>query len=1147
MKLVQSDLVASSANGQRYQQLVLLCILSSLFFLPPSTTLAVTFTNLHLFENTNNGANPRAALVQATDKNFYGTTFYGGINGNGTVFKITPDGAFTLLHAFTGASDGSYPYASLIQASDGNFYGTCSSGGAHNGGVVFAMTSGGALTVVHSFAGGNDGAYPFGSLIQGNDGNFYGTTESGGSHDQGVVFKMTAAGAVTTLHAFGGGTGIGAYPYAGLVQGSDGNFYGTAYAGGVSNYGTIFKITAAGTLTVLHSFTNGIDGSYPYANLIQGSDGNFYGTAFAGGNANGGTVFKVSSDGTFTTLHLFNGGNAGDQPNASLIQATDGNFYGTTSDGDFGAIFKMSAAGTLTVLHSFNYDTDGSSPSTLIIGNDGSLYGTTYIGGFVQQFYPVGSGTVFKYAANLQVQPPPPPPSLTITPLRVTLQQANVAPTDAIDAPIVPFADTNLLAQASTPLGMGVVADGVTPVLFNITGTSGNYTLAITNNATNLNAIFYTNLFVLQNGAWVNTTNITIPDGPNGMGTNWVYLQGLDWGQFVAPPSYQPIKGTMSVNSTALSYTTNIVFEIRPPPIVLVHGYNANASSWTASFTNVLTALRPPNFVVAINYATANDENTTDTLDDLAHVLDGVLTVQEASFTNWAFTRYDIVGHSQGGVLARMLCQNLPSGKAAFSSLPVVSEKNYYRGRFRRIITIGSPHNGSVFLYYLLTLENSWNPFFSTLIPWKIGKLAQPKFNPFGSQIAEINNPNIKVDPRIKFICIQTTLYSGRPPIPLPGLIPVPAYDFTGLNIGDLDTLKLLFPNGTDGAVDFESQGAGIGTKDIYISSPDIAHANDPWLFAVPDEQSQTTFPLVAQTIIGLLNGPASSFGPFILPSQLPYSEMDLINSLVTPTITENLIAGISSLQDLSSYNFSFTQPSGVPQGGQITWYAQVFGSNGISSDNISWIVNSNNPSDVTLTVTNPTAGSVIIYATYAATNGVLVFATPVVVTTRPLGNVLSGIELLPSASSLEPGQAVPLEIWGDYTNGMRGRLFTQSSDAAYYSSDTNVAMVDTNGIVTLNSFGSAEITADYANFSAHATISSITPSIKDAGIGFNHTEGFQLWYFGTAGVTNIIEVSTNLVDWFPFSEVPNSNGFVQVYDSSWTNYPERFFHIMLP
>ena len=202
---------------------------------------AQSLTTLYSFAGSD-GALPEAGLVRGSDGNFYGTTYFGGTNGDGTVFKITPSGTLTTLYSFAG-SDGVDPVAGLVQGIDGNFYGTTYQGGANGEGAVFKITPSGTLTTLYGFAG-SDGEFPYAGLVQGSDGNFYGTTVFGGADcldlGCGTVFQITPSGTLTTLYNFAGSDGVA--PYAGLVQGSDGNFYGTTQQGGANNVGTVFRL-----------------------------------------------------------------------------------------------------------------------------------------------------------------------------------------------------------------------------------------------------------------------------------------------------------------------------------------------------------------------------------------------------------------------------------------------------------------------------------------------------------------------------------------------------------------------------------------------------------------------------------------------------------------------------------------------------------------------------------------------------------------------------------------------------------------------------------------------------------------------------------------------------------------------------------------
>jgi uncharacterized repeat protein (TIGR03803 family) len=379
-------------------------------------TTVVTFS-----ENT--GANPQffVSLVQGLDGNLYGTTtMYGGdgytaCGGCGGVFKVTPTGTLFVLYSFcvqTGCPDGRLPEAGMTLGSDGNFYGTTAYGGTYSScflgcGTVFRITSKGTLTTLHSFDG-TDGAYPVGALVQAADGNFYGTTAAGGhnfpNEQHGTVFKITAAGVLTTLHNFNGTDGE--MPYAGVIQGADGNLYGTTVGTGFcnSNCGTVFRITEAGALTVLHRF-NGADGELPYGGLVQAADGAFSGTTDFGGTSGLGTVFRITRGGTLTTLHSFDGTD-GSQPYVGLVHGTDGNLYGTTTEGggssSYGTAFRISPAGALSTLYSFSNQADGYLPNGLVQATNGNFFGTTYTGGAnvcgIQ-----GCGTVF--ALSLALRP----------------------------------------------------------------------------------------------------------------------------------------------------------------------------------------------------------------------------------------------------------------------------------------------------------------------------------------------------------------------------------------------------------------------------------------------------------------------------------------------------------------------------------------------------------------------------------------------------------------------------------------------------------------------------------------------------------------------------------------------------------------------
>lgn len=362
-----------------------------------------TFTSLASFNKTNGNEPNHTALIQATDGNLYGVTSYGGANGSGAVFRISPSGTLDAVYSFcslASCADGENPYTSLIQGSNGDLYGTTYSGGASNNGTLFKITTSGTLTTLYNFcslASCADGSGPEGQLAVDGAGNIYGTAYSGGASNFGTVFKFSTKGVLTTLHSFSGADGEN--PEGGLTAAS-GVFYGTAQYGGAKGDGTVFKITTAGVETTLHSFT-GSDGLNPKGWLVDVA-GTFYGTTPYGGANNEGSVFKMTAAGAVTTLYSFCSLAScadGASVTAGLMQATDGNLYGVTDSGGAngdGTAYELTLKGVLTTLHSFD-GTDGNGPQgTLLQDTNGDFYGITEFGGSS------GDGTVFSIATGLK-------------------------------------------------------------------------------------------------------------------------------------------------------------------------------------------------------------------------------------------------------------------------------------------------------------------------------------------------------------------------------------------------------------------------------------------------------------------------------------------------------------------------------------------------------------------------------------------------------------------------------------------------------------------------------------------------------------------------------------------------------------------------
>lgn len=359
------------------------------------------------------GANPYGGLVMDKKGNLYGTTYGGGTYIDGTIFKLSRTGSLTVLHSFNNdGMDGYFPYSGLVKDKKGNFYGTASNGGTYNCGAVFKFSPSGGETILFSFSsptGDADGCDPYAGLVIDGLGNLYGTTAVGGAYNNyGTVFELSASGNQTPLYSFAGPNGDGANPYAGVILDKQGNLYGTTTVGGVSDFGTVFKVSPSGEETVLYNFAGGTDGRNPYGALAKDGAGNLYGTTAYGdeyGNSGGGIVFELvysKKTQTYTEKVLYSFGSQSSDavhPFAGVIMDRNKNLYGTTRYGGAygnGTVFELvyskdTKKYSEKVLYSFTGGADGQGPyDGLIMDSQGNLYGTTWVGGAN------GWGTVFK-------------------------------------------------------------------------------------------------------------------------------------------------------------------------------------------------------------------------------------------------------------------------------------------------------------------------------------------------------------------------------------------------------------------------------------------------------------------------------------------------------------------------------------------------------------------------------------------------------------------------------------------------------------------------------------------------------------------------------------------------------------------------------
>lgn len=389
------------------------CLASVFLCFSAQLSSAQSFSVLDTFYGPN-GANPLYIVpIQGTNGNIYGTTTDGGTEncppplGCGITYEMSPSGLEKPLWKFTTDGTGGLPSAGLVQATDGNFYGTTTDGGANDCGTLFKMTPEGTVTTLYNFDC-ESASNPQTLLVEGLDGDLYGTTGE-------TIYKITTAGVFSIVYTFCDVCGTIFAPNN-LILALDGNFYGTASVGNSSNGGAVFKFSSGGTLTTLYNFcseANCADGKTPEAGLVQAADGNFYGTTMNGGANGDGTVFKITPGGKLTTLHSFNFRD-GANPSSALVYASDGNFYGTTQYGGAnydnganmgGTVFKISSAGVLKTLYNFCAAlscSDGENPwGGLLQDTNGDLYGETNYGGTTECVTLSGCGVIYQVSLDL--------------------------------------------------------------------------------------------------------------------------------------------------------------------------------------------------------------------------------------------------------------------------------------------------------------------------------------------------------------------------------------------------------------------------------------------------------------------------------------------------------------------------------------------------------------------------------------------------------------------------------------------------------------------------------------------------------------------------------------------------------------------------
>ncbi len=605
--------------------------------------------------------------------------------------------------------------------------------------------------------------------------------------------------------------------------------------------------------------------------------------------------------------------------------------------------------------------------------------------------------------------------------------------------------------------------------------------------------------------------------------SGFAYISGIKSEDVQFTPGSKELAITLSATQDGNpTPTATVSFRIRKPPIVLVHGYNSDSGAWYENnsltvpnaFLSALQTSFPPDFILPVEYGVDRNGNKPDdstnisgAFEYLAPLLDSQLRTYVENPTSlwhqaWAFTRYDIVGHSQGGVLVRMLCtgENPDPSNPHPSFKPFRSDNNGYRGRFHRVITLNSPHNGSTLLRYLVdlrNLESAGGQNAGYAVTGFLGSLIQDKFDPFGPQMQEINVTHWHVDPAAKFHLIGTTINSGNPPS-IGDLAP-PCYSQTGL-AGAVTVAgqrvsrgSVVIPSGSDGVVDFLSEfgGASPGVQTSSIQGINIAHGapnSKLWVFDVGLGYTATSNSVVGSRVAALLAGSDSNFAGFAIQPVDPALQTT-IDGIVPQTQGLDVISAIhpgaykptpGSARTLTSvYQFQLSAPPDHQPSGAPIWEAEGYGPNGVTHDGIAVTPDSNDPSVVSVTLDDNVLGDIVLHVTYDDTSGTVITGTPDLIVSRPTGQSVTGIELIPNTISLATGSSVLSQVWADYDNGLRSQLYIPSGSPITYTSDNNaIANVDLAGKIVLNEPGTTNIHVSYLGFSAQSsvTVSSLPP-----------------------------------------------------------------------
>ncbi|HEY3856595.1 MAG TPA: hypothetical protein VGO67_19595 [Verrucomicrobiae bacterium] len=704
----------------------------------------------------------------------------------------------------------------------------------------------------------------------------------------------------------------------------------------------------------------------------------------------------------------------------------------------------------------------------------------------------------------------------SITETGYTLDSVDAGMTN-INAPLVPVTAAAVLDQQPEIHG-GLVADGVTPLVLKLAadpasigqfgkGLDFSFQATILGGGTLAGTPLAQRMQLIKNGVWQSATDVVLSaTSPN------AYVQILpilsDDLSFTVQPAELDIDFTVTDNTSGVQ-AGDVKFALRKPPIALIHGYNTTGD-WGSDFQAVLGMSRPVGFVRTVKYG--QDQvtslptyvgvpvyvNTIATLDECSQLaLESFNQIMGPVHNAWAFTRYDVVAHSQGGVLTRMLCNEFANDVI---STPFRNADNFNRGRFHRVVTIGSPHNGTRLLHYLLKQNELGKSNLYKTLPQLVSTLgvlldvAKAKFDPFGPQFQEINDSSDlapwKPDPGAQFHLVRPTIDYGSSPGPYDL---TPSYVVLGLtSTAGGGGGAAVIPRGSDGVVDFDSMGANVPpapvAANVYTVPPGnlISHSGPIKVFAATEAETDST--TVAQHVIGALDqdpfmAPADRvFASFPLPPLLDASQEALIDNfaeLINYQTVSNLLKSLPiQLSDTSNYQVQISFPDNLPPQGSVAWSVQVYGPLGITSDGVSLASQGLSNSVATISVGGSVAGDVVVTATYLSVSNTVVITPPALVTSRnPPGVTLTGIQVLPGNIALPVGTTVSPQVVAHYSDGSSLLRFVTADAVKVVSSQPELVSVQDPLNWQINAIGTAQVILSWSGLSAIAEITGFDPT----------------------------------------------------------------------